>query len=98
MGRWWPWYVEMHLFFFSHRTLGAMVEKAGLVVASWQTQGRHLHLGYLLSRLSGWCDPLGRWAEGLSRAMRVHRCAVPVNLCDLFTLYARKPSREDKLC
>jgi len=91
MGRRWPWLVEMHNYFFSPKTLGAMVERAGLQVDSWRVQGRYLHLGYLLSRLSGWSAPLGRLAEGAARALRLDQTLVPVNFGDLFTLYARKP-------
>jgi ubiquinone/menaquinone biosynthesis C-methylase UbiE len=91
MGKRWPWLVEMHLFFFTPRTLSAMVEKAGLQVESWRVQGRYLHLGYLLSRLSGWSKPLGRFAEGAAQALHIDQWLVPVNLGDLFTLYARKP-------
>jgi 2-polyprenyl-3-methyl-5-hydroxy-6-metoxy-1,4-benzoquinol methylase len=91
MGRRWPWLVEMHNYFFSPKTLGAMVAEAGLQVESWRVQGRYLHLGYLLSRLSGWSQPLGRIAEGLSRRLHVDQSLVPVNFGDLFTLYARKP-------
>jgi SAM-dependent methyltransferase len=93
MGGRWPWLVEMHTYFFSPKTLGAMVEKAGLRVESWQVQGRYLHLGYLLSRLSGWSETLGRTAEGLAKALHVDQWLVPVNFGDLFTLYARKPER-----
>jgi len=85
--------VEMHNFFFSPHTLGAMVAKAGLQVESWQVQGRYLHLGYLLSRLSGWSEPLGRAAEQVAKALRLDQRLVPVNFGDLFTLYARKPER-----
>ncbi len=91
MGKHWPWLVEMHLYFFTPQTLGAMVEKAGLEVESWKTQGRYLHLGYLLSRLSGWAPWLGQWAEKLARMLHIDRWVVPVNFGDLFTLYARKP-------
>jgi len=91
MGKRWPWLVEMHLYFFSPKTLGAMVEKAGLRVESWRTQGRYLHLGYLLSRLSGWSIPLGRFAERVASALHIDPWLVPVNFGDLFTLYARKP-------
>jgi 2-polyprenyl-3-methyl-5-hydroxy-6-metoxy-1,4-benzoquinol methylase len=91
MGKRWPWLVEMHNYFFSPKTLGAMVEKAGLQVVSRRVQGRFLHLGYLLSRLSGWNESLGRFAEGIAKALHVDQWLVPVNFGDLFTLYARKP-------
>jgi SAM-dependent methyltransferase len=90
MGKRWPWLVEMHNYFFSPRTLGAMVEKAGLRVESWRVQGRYLHLGYLLSRLSGWSAPLGRLAEGIAKTLHVDHWLVPINTGDLFTLFARK--------
>lgn len=94
MGKRWPWLVEMHNFFFSPRTLGAMVEHAGLRVESWRVQGRYLHLGYLLSRLSGWSPALGRLAESTAKALRADGWLVPINTGDLFTLFARKGSRE----
>jgi SAM-dependent methyltransferase len=93
MGRRWPWLVEMHNYFFSPATLAALVEKAGLYVESSQVQGRYLHLGYLVSRLSGWSQPLGRLAENVTEALGIADWLVPVNLRDLFTLYARKPKR-----
>lgn len=92
MGKQWPWLVEMHTFFPSPKTLGAMVEKAGLEVEKWHVQGRYLHLGYLLSRLSGWNPALGRLAEGFARRLGIAHWLVPVNFGDLFTLYARKPA------
>jgi SAM-dependent methyltransferase len=91
MGKRWPWLVEMHLFFFTPKTLGALAKRAGLRVESWRVQGRYLHLGYLLSRLSGWYEPLGRFAEGLVQRLRIDQWVVPVNFGDLFTLYASKP-------
>jgi 2-polyprenyl-3-methyl-5-hydroxy-6-metoxy-1,4-benzoquinol methylase len=90
MGRRWPWLVEMHNYFFSPTTLGKMVEKAGLQVHSSHTQGRYLHLGYLLSRLSGFSEPLGKLAEGAAKTIGAERWLVPVNTGDLFTLLARK--------
>jgi 2-polyprenyl-3-methyl-5-hydroxy-6-metoxy-1,4-benzoquinol methylase len=93
MGRYWPWLVEMHTYFFNPCTLGAMVAKAGLQVESWQVQGRYLHLGYLLSRLSGWSESLGRVAEGAARALGIDQWLLPVNFGDLFTLCAIKPTR-----
>jgi 2-polyprenyl-3-methyl-5-hydroxy-6-metoxy-1,4-benzoquinol methylase len=93
MGKHWPWLVEMHNYFFSPTTLGTMVEKAGLEVHSAHTQGRYLHLGYLLSRLSGFSAPLGKLAEGTAKALGIEHWLVPINTGDLFTLLATKPER-----
>jgi len=91
MGKRWPWLVEMHNYFLSPATLGAMVEKAGLEVRSSHIQGRYLHLGYLLSRLSGFNTALGKWAEDTTKALGVEHWLVPVNTGDLFTMLATKP-------
>jgi 2-polyprenyl-3-methyl-5-hydroxy-6-metoxy-1,4-benzoquinol methylase len=91
MGKRWPWLVEMHNYFFSPTTLGAMVEKAGLEVHSSHIQGRYLHLGYLLSRLSGFNATLGQWAEGAAKALGAEHWLVPINTGDLFTMLAKKP-------
>lgn len=93
LGKRWPWLVEMHLYFFTPATLKAMAEKAGLQVEGWHVQGRYLHLGYLLSRLSGWVPWLGRAAERLTQILHIDKWVVPVNFGDLFTLYARKPPK-----
>jgi 2-polyprenyl-3-methyl-5-hydroxy-6-metoxy-1,4-benzoquinol methylase len=90
MGRRWPWLVEMHNYFFSPKTLAAMVEKAGLQVHSSHAQGRYLHLGYLLSRLSGFNESLGKLAEGAAKVAGAEHWLVPINTGDLFTLLARK--------
>lgn len=92
MGKRWPWLVEMHNYYFTPQTLAATVEKAGLHVEGWRIQGRYLHLGYLLSRLSGWYKPLGVLAERTAKLLHVDHWLVPVNFGDLFTLYARKPT------
>jgi 2-polyprenyl-3-methyl-5-hydroxy-6-metoxy-1,4-benzoquinol methylase len=93
MGKRWPWLVEMHNYFFSPVTLGAMVEKAGLEIHSSHIQGRYLHLGYLLSRLSGFNPTLGRLAENAAKALGVEHWLVPVNTGDLFTMLATKPDK-----
>jgi 2-polyprenyl-3-methyl-5-hydroxy-6-metoxy-1,4-benzoquinol methylase len=92
MSKRWPWLVEMHNYYFTPQTLTATVEKAGLHVECWQNQGRYLHLGYLLSRLSGWYKPLGVLAERAAKLLHMDRWLVPVNFGDLFTLYARRPT------
>jgi 2-polyprenyl-3-methyl-5-hydroxy-6-metoxy-1,4-benzoquinol methylase len=93
MGRHWPWLVEMHNYFFSPTTLQETIERAGMRVESWRVQKRYLHLGYLLSRLSGWSPPLGRLAEGAVRRLGLEHLLIPVNFGDLFTMYASKPVR-----
>jgi ubiquinone/menaquinone biosynthesis C-methylase UbiE len=90
MGKRWPWLMEMHIYYFSRRTLRMMLEKCGFRVLSDRPQGRYLRLGYLMSRVSALFPTIGRPAGWLVTKLALRRVAVPVNLGDLFTAYARK--------
>jgi 2-polyprenyl-3-methyl-5-hydroxy-6-metoxy-1,4-benzoquinol methylase len=90
MGARWPWLMEMHVYYFSRHTLCRMLEQCGYRVISTQTQGRYLRLGYLMNRLGALVPAVGRPAEWLVTRLRLRGIPVPVNLGDLFTIYARK--------
>jgi SAM-dependent methyltransferase len=90
MGARWPWLMEMHLTYFSRRTLREMLETCGFRVLSDRPQGRFLRLGYLMNRVGALIPLLGRSAEWLVTELGLRGLAVPVNLGDLFTAYARK--------
>lgn len=91
MGARWPWLMEMHIYYFSRRTLRAMLEKAGFEVIRIEPQGRYQSLEYLGTRVTALFGPtLGRPVEWLIRALRVGRMTMPINLGDLVTAYARK--------
>jgi SAM-dependent methyltransferase len=90
MGTHWPWLMEMHIYYFSRRTLRKMLEQCGFQVLSDRPQGRYLRLGYLMNRVSALVPPVGRPAEWSVTKLGLRGWAVPVNLGDLFTAYARK--------
>ena len=90
MGARWPWLMEMHIYYFSRRTLRAMLEKCGFQVLSDRPQGRYLRLGYLANRVGALMPLVGRPAEWFVTKLGLRGVAVPVNLGDLFTVYARK--------
>ncbi len=90
MGRRWPWLMEMHLYYFSRATLSALLAKTGFEVIQSQTQGRFLRLGYLMSRLEAFSSTVSRLLVGVVRSVGAAELAVPINLGDLFTTYARK--------
>jgi 2-polyprenyl-3-methyl-5-hydroxy-6-metoxy-1,4-benzoquinol methylase len=90
LGRHWPWLMEMHLTYFSPRTLGCLLEQVGLTPVKTMRLGRYLRLSYLASRLE-FLSP--RLVEGLQCTLeRLHLAELPilVNAADLFTLFARK--------
>jgi len=90
MGRRWPWLMEMHIYYFSQRTLRMMLEQAGFTVIGSSAQGRYLRLGYFATRIGGFSRPLGRALGGLFRVLHVREVPVPLNFGDLFTAYALK--------
>ena len=91
MGRRWPWFMEMHLTYFTRTSLQQMLEKAGFTISWMGAQGRYLHAGYLAGRVTALTPFLGRPAEWLVSALRLSTLPVRINLGDLFTVYARKP-------
>jgi len=99
LGARWPWLMEMHLYYFSRRTLRVMLEKCGFRVLSDRPQGRYLRLGYLMNRVGSLMPQVGRPAEWLVTKLGWRGLAVRVNLGDLFTACARKelsPLGEDE--
>ena len=90
MGKRWPWYMEMHLFYFSRRTLAAMLEKTGFRVLWMGAQGRYLQAGYLASRVTALLPVFGRPFERLITKLNLRELPVRINLGDLFTTYAQK--------
>ena len=90
MGARWPWLMEMHLTYFSRRTLREMLGKCGFGVLSDRPQGRYLRLGYLTNRVAALAPVVGRPAEWLVTKLGLRGARVHVNLGDLFTAYARR--------
>jgi 2-polyprenyl-3-methyl-5-hydroxy-6-metoxy-1,4-benzoquinol methylase len=91
MGSRWPWLMDMHIHYFSQQTLRQMVQKNGFLVTWSGAQGRFLRLNYVASRLEGLNRPIGQAAHKMFHGLKIEKKAVPLNLGDLFTLYARKP-------
>jgi 2-polyprenyl-3-methyl-5-hydroxy-6-metoxy-1,4-benzoquinol methylase len=91
MGNRWPWLMEMHLYYFTRQTLTKLMEKAGFQVLSVKAQGRYLRLGYLATRVAALSQTLGQSLQWLFDRLHLAERAVPINLGDLVTIYARKP-------
>jgi 2-polyprenyl-3-methyl-5-hydroxy-6-metoxy-1,4-benzoquinol methylase len=92
MGRRWPWLMEMHLYYFDRRTLAMLMEKSGFHVLAINPHGRYLRLGYLATRIAAFSQPLGRALGWLFKRLGIGERAIPINLGDLVTVYARKPN------
>jgi 2-polyprenyl-3-methyl-5-hydroxy-6-metoxy-1,4-benzoquinol methylase len=96
MGRRWPWLMEMHLYYYSRKTLTMLMEKTGLQVLTIKAQGRYLRLGYLATRVAAFSQTLGSALEWSFARLHLNGRAIPINLGDLVTVYARKPKASQK--
>lgn len=92
MGARWPWLMDMHIHYFSQKTLGKMLEENGFEVVWSGAEGRYLRLNYFVSRVVALNRPLGQLAGWLVHGLRLGHVAIPLNFGDLFTVYARKPA------
>jgi 2-polyprenyl-3-methyl-5-hydroxy-6-metoxy-1,4-benzoquinol methylase len=90
MGKRWPWLMDMHLYYFSRRTLGQMLAEHGYEVVRQEPQGRYLRLGYLASRVAGVQPQLGRLAHAAISRLGLREAAIPVNFGDLRTFLSRR--------
>ena len=90
-GRHWPWYMQMHLVYFSRRTLPEMLRREGFHVAAVRTHRRTVRVSYLVSRISSYNRPAYRALAAMTRSSRVADRLIGVSLGDIFTVVARKP-------
>jgi len=90
MGPRWPWLMDMHLTYFSQRTLATMLVECGFEVAWKGAQSRYLRLGYLSSRVAAFNAGVGRVAGSLVQRAGLKEKAIPVNFGDLITIVAHR--------
>jgi 2-polyprenyl-3-methyl-5-hydroxy-6-metoxy-1,4-benzoquinol methylase len=91
LGARWPWLMDMHLHYFSQKTLAQMLKNDGYEILWSGPQGRYLRLNYLASRIGGFNRYLGHLATKVINGLRLGGIAIPINFRDLFTVYARRP-------
>jgi len=92
LGRRWPWYMQMHLVYFSRRTLCEMLRREGFHIVDVRLHTRRVRMSYLASRLDAYAPPLARLVgSGLERTGLADR-TVGIKLGDIFTVIARKPA------
>ena len=90
-GKRWPWYMQMHLVYFSRQTLPEMLRREGFQICEVVTHVRRVRLTYLASRLDAYAPAAGRLVgRALEKAGLAER-TVGVSFGDIFTVVARKP-------
>jgi len=90
LGRRWPWYMQMHLVYFSRRTLGELLRRCGFEVVEITRHRRIVRVSYAVSRLGTYSRTAERVARTLTRPFADR--TVGVDLGDIVTVVARKPA------
>ena len=86
----WPWFMRMHLHYFTRESLATMVEKQGFTLESVTTQPKVLKLGYVLERAEGLFGVLARMCGAVARWTSLADVAVKIDLGDILFLIARR--------
>jgi len=94
LGPYWPWLMEMHLYYFSPRILARLLERVGFTAVKRARLGRYRRLGYLATRLEGLSPSLARSVEWTLQRLRLAQLPIPIDTPDLFTLFAHKEEGE----
>jgi SAM-dependent methyltransferase len=90
LGPRWPWLMQMHLYYFSVETLRALLARCGFRVVAVAPHRRIVRLTYVLSRTERWSPRLAALLQGAARRVGLGNLLVPVDLGDIFTLYAQR--------
>jgi SAM-dependent methyltransferase len=90
LGRRWPWYMRMHLCYFTPATLRTILRRAG-----WRPLAleRYVHVvswDYLFLKVGRRAPRVSRLARGLATVLRVGDRTVSFRLGDMITAYAVK--------
>jgi SAM-dependent methyltransferase len=89
-GRW-PWFMRMHLHYFTRESLTRMVRGSGFEVLSTSTEAKTLRLGYVLDRARSFLGPAASIARALASTLGVVDRPVRIDLGDILLVEARKP-------
>jgi SAM-dependent methyltransferase len=95
LGRRWPWYMQMHLVYFSRQTLCEMLRREGFEIADVRLHTRRVRLSYLVSRLDAYVPPVSRLLGRVLERVGLADRTVGISLGDIFTVIARRPVAHD---
>jgi len=88
----WPWFMRMHLHYFTPNSLRELVRREGFEALEIVTQPKVLKLGYVLERARGLFGPLATAGSWLAARLRLADYPVKIDLGDILLVVARKVS------
>ncbi len=84
----WPWYMRMHLTYFTPATLATALGQAGWRLVGTHGYGHVVTTDYLAHKLGAWAPALSRGARSTLRALGIAGRTVTISLGDFMTAYA----------
>jgi len=90
MGRRWPWYMRMHLIYYTRQTLTAVLARAGWRTVAIEPYPHVVTLGYLARKLGVYTPRIGRALAGALRRLGLAERRIAIDLGDCITAYAVK--------
>jgi len=90
LGRRWPWYMRMHLIYYTKETLAAVLARAGWRTVAIEPYPHVVTLGYLARKLGAYTPRLGRAAGAALARLGLGERRVAIDLGDCITAYAVK--------
>ena len=87
----WPWYMKMHIYYFSPETIEKLLQKTGFKVIKIVKKYSHcISLRYTNHKLKTYMPLTGKVVSPLLKTLRLEDLVVPIDLGDFMTVYATK--------
>lgn len=90
LGSRWPWYMPMHLFYFTPKTLQAFVQKAGLTPIAIMPYPHYTTIQYGLWKLEPYLGSIARLISTGLKKLGLSNTVIKIDLGDFFLLAAQK--------
>ena len=89
-GRWYPFFMDMHLVHFSKETLKKMLSKQGFEILGIKKHKRIIMLDYLMERIWSLFSPLKPILKSLMKWKRFPKIPININFMGLINVYAKR--------
>lgn len=91
MGARWPWYMPMHLFYFTPTTLEPFVKEAGLKIVVVDPYPHYTTVQYTLWKLEPMLGPVAKALGKIAKRAGLAEKIIKIDMGDFFMLAAQKP-------
>lgn len=90
LGARWPWYMPMHLVYFTPKTLAQFVKNAGLTPQAIEPYPHYTTIQYVLWKLEPTLGPIARALARSAKVAGLSQHIVKIDLGDFFLIAAQK--------